>query len=182
MKGPHPQSHVTDRSSGHVTNQRRYIQTFTSPMDPKLSRVVTQNEGTPSTSHVTHQPRSHVTNQRRYISTFSRQMDPKLSRVVTQYEVTPLTKSRNRSIKWSRNKSKLFCLYFHKAQGLQTQQGGNQNEKIPPNISCDTLITPSRDNFPVAGSVYLFHFQLKLSPKSKQISNDYDNTENVQLA
>ena len=150
-------------------------------MDPKLRRVVTQDEGTPPTSHVTHQTRCHMTNQRRYISTLSRSLELKLSRVVTQGEGTPPTKSRNRSIKWSRDKSKMFHLYFHKAQRPQTQQGGNQNEKTPPNIPSDTSITPLPDNYPV-GRVHLFHFQWKLSPKNKWISHDCDNTENVQLA
>ena len=154
---------------------------FTRPMDPEPCRVVSQNEGTPSTSHVTHRPCGHVTNQRRYISTFSRPVDPKLIRVMTQGEGTPSTKSRNRSIKWSGDKSKIFRLCFHKAQGPQTQQGGNQNEKTPPNMSCDTLVTSSHDNYPV-GSVHLLYFQFKLSPKSKQISNDCYNNENVQLA
>ena len=49
MKEPHPQSHVTHHPSGHMTNQRRYITTFARPMDPKLSRVLAQDEGTPST-------------------------------------------------------------------------------------------------------------------------------------
>ena len=139
MGGPHPQSHVKLPCCGHVTNERRYISTFTRTMEPKLSRVVTQGEGTPP------------------------------------------TKLRNRSIKWSRDKSKIFHLYFHKTQGPQTQQGGNQNEKTPPNMSCDTLVTSSHDNYPV-GSVHLLYFQFKLSPKSKQISNDCYNNENVQLA
>ena len=37
MRGPHPQSHVTLRCHGHVTNKERYISTFTRPMDPKLN-------------------------------------------------------------------------------------------------------------------------------------------------
>ena len=41
MRGPYPQSHVTLRYCGHVTNKKRYISTFTRPMDPKLSRMVT---------------------------------------------------------------------------------------------------------------------------------------------
>ena len=49
MRGPYPQSHVTLRYCGHVTNKKRYISTFTRPMDPKLSRVVTQDEGTSPT-------------------------------------------------------------------------------------------------------------------------------------
>ena len=46
-------------------------------MTPKLSRVVTQDEGTTSTKS-----RGHVANKKRYISTFKRPMAPKLSRVV----------------------------------------------------------------------------------------------------
>ena len=129
---------------------------------------------------VTHIPRGHVTNQRHYISTFTRPMDAKLSRVVSQDEETSLTKSRDTSIKWSPDKSNIFYLHFHKAQGLQTQQDGTQNKKTSPNMSCDTSITPSRDIYPV-GSVHQIHFQLKQSPKNRQISNGYDNTENVQL-
>ena len=49
MRGPHQQSHVTHRYSGHVTNKKRYISTFTRPMDLKLSRLVTQDEGIPPT-------------------------------------------------------------------------------------------------------------------------------------
>ena len=48
-------------------------------------------------------------------------------------------------------------------------------------MSCDTLITLLRDNYPVVGSADLFHFYLKLSPKKKYILNNYDNTESVQL-
>ena len=49
MRGPHPQRHVTVRYRGDVINKKRYISTFTRPMDPKLSSVVTQDEGTPLT-------------------------------------------------------------------------------------------------------------------------------------
>ena len=131
-------------------------------------------------SQVKPRTRGHVKNQRRYISTFTKPMSPKLSRVVTLDETTPLTKSRNTSIKWSRDKSKIFYFHFHKAQGPETQQGINQNEKTPPNISCDTSTTSSRDNYPV-GSINLFRFQLKLSPSDRQTSNDFDNIKNVQL-
>ena len=37
MKGPHTQSHVTNQSSGHVTNQKYFIFTFTRHMADKLS-------------------------------------------------------------------------------------------------------------------------------------------------
>ena len=46
MRGPHPQSHVTLQYRGHVTNKKRYISPFTRPIDPKLNRVVTLDEGT----------------------------------------------------------------------------------------------------------------------------------------
>ena len=39
MTGSYRQSHVTHRSRGHVTNQKR-ISTFTRLMDPKLSKVM----------------------------------------------------------------------------------------------------------------------------------------------
>ena len=41
MRAPHPQSHVTLGYCGHVANKTRYISTFTRPMDPKFSSVVT---------------------------------------------------------------------------------------------------------------------------------------------
>ena len=130
---------------------------------------------------VTHRSCGHVTNQKIYVSTFAGPMDLKLSRVVIQDEGNPCTKSRDTSILCSRDKSKIFCLHFHKVQGPSTLQDGDQNEKTPPNMSRVTSIKSSRDNY-LVGSVHLFHFQLKLSPKNIQISNDYDNTENVRLA
>ena len=79
MRGHHLQSHVTIRYRDHVTNEKRFISTFTRPMDPKRSRVVTYDNGTsPTKSRDTYRPRGHVTNQKRYISTFTRPMDPKV--------------------------------------------------------------------------------------------------------
>ena len=37
MRGPHPASHVTLQYRCHVTYKKRYISTFTRPMDSKLS-------------------------------------------------------------------------------------------------------------------------------------------------
>ena len=52
--GSHLQSHVTHQCRDHVTNQKRYIFTFTRPTDPKLCRVVAQDEEISSTkSHDT---------------------------------------------------------------------------------------------------------------------------------
>ena len=53
MRGPHPQSHVTHRPSGHVTDKKRYILTFTRPVDSTLSRVLTHHEGVPKKSRDT---------------------------------------------------------------------------------------------------------------------------------
>ena len=47
MRGPHPQNPVTIRYRGQVINKKRYISTFTEPVDPKLSSEVTYDEGTP---------------------------------------------------------------------------------------------------------------------------------------
>ena len=67
MRGPHPQSHVILRYRGHVTNKKRYISTFTRPMDPKLIRVVTYDERTSPAkshrSHRSHRSRGHVSSQ-----------------------------------------------------------------------------------------------------------------------
>ena len=49
MRGPHPQGHVTLRYCGYLSYQKRYISTFTRPVETKLSRVITQDKGTPST-------------------------------------------------------------------------------------------------------------------------------------
>ena len=49
MRGHHLQSHVTFQYRRHVAKEKRYISFFTSPMDPKLSRVVTYDEGTSPT-------------------------------------------------------------------------------------------------------------------------------------
>ena len=68
-------------------------------MDPKLGRVVTQDEGLHPQSQVTLRYRVHVTNQKRYIATFTRPVDPKLSRVVTWDDETPRKKSSDTSIK-----------------------------------------------------------------------------------
>ena len=137
--------------------------------------------GTYPQSHVTLQHCGHFTNKKRYISTLIRSMDSKRSRVLTQDEGAPLAKSPDTSRDKFHDESKIFCLYFHKAQGPQTQQDGDQNEKTLPNMLCATSIMASSDNYQV-GSVHLFHFQLKLSSTSRQISNDYDNTKNMQLA
>ena len=61
MKWPHSQSHVTDRSSGHVINQNYFVFTFTRRKAYKLSRVVTRMRRFHPTYHVTPWSRRHVT-------------------------------------------------------------------------------------------------------------------------
>ena len=64
MRRPHPQSHVTLQYRGHVTNRKCYICTFTRPMNLKLTRVVTLDEGLHLQSHVTQRTCGHVTKQK----------------------------------------------------------------------------------------------------------------------
>ena len=52
--------------------------------------------------------------------TFIQCMEPKLNRVVTYDDANPLTRARDTSIVWSRDKSNMFFLHFHKLQGPQT--------------------------------------------------------------
>ena len=78
MMGSHLQSHVTHRPRGHVTNQKRYISTFTSPTDPKLCRVVAQMRRSHLQSHMTHQPRGHVTNQKTLYLYFCKAYGPQI--------------------------------------------------------------------------------------------------------
>ena len=61
MKGPHPESHLTDQSSGHVTNQKYFTFTFTRHKAHKLSRVVTRTRRPHPTCHVTLRSRRYVT-------------------------------------------------------------------------------------------------------------------------
>ena len=130
------------------------------------------------------------------ISTSTKHISTKPSRVVIQDEGNPPTKSLTT---WSRDKSKMLYLHFHKAYGPQmTCDRSNfvqpfirhkvhklsrmvtRMRRPHPTLHHVTSITSSRDSC-LVGSLHLFHFQLKLSPKSRQISNDYDNTENMQL-
>ena len=56
---------------------------------------------------------------------------------------------------------KYFIFTFTKCKAHKLSQvvaRMNENEKTPPNMSCDTLIMLSRDNYPVVSSVHLFHF------------------------
>ena len=61
MKRPHPESHLTDQSSGQVTNQKYFIFIFTRHKAHKLSRVVTRTRRPHPTCHVTLRSRRYVT-------------------------------------------------------------------------------------------------------------------------
>ena len=74
-------------------------------------------------SHGTLRHRGHVTNRKHYISTFTRSIDCKLSRLVFWDEGTPLTKSRDASITWPRDKSKTFYDHIHKVHDHQSLLG-----------------------------------------------------------
>ena len=106
MKGTHPQSYVTPRYRGYVTHEKRYISTFTSPMDHKLSKLVSQLvKGSHSKSHVTYRQCGHGTNKKRSISTFTSPWSQKLGRVLTQDEEGPPKKSCDTLISQPHEKS-----------------------------------------------------------------------------
>ena len=133
MKAPNPHSHVTLRYRGHVTNKIRYISTFTRPMYPKLSRVVTQDERTPPT-------KSRDSSISRSRDKIKNVISPHLlRRVVTQDERTPPTKSRDSSISRSRGKKKnvIYPLLLSRVV--------TQDERNPPTKSRDSSISRSRD-------------------------------------
>ena len=68
----HPQSHVTLKFRGHLTNEKSYISTFTSPMAPKLSKWKLRMKRPHKEFCLKIRLRGHVMNQKRYISTFTR--------------------------------------------------------------------------------------------------------------
>ena len=140
MRGPHPQSHLTLRYSGHVTNKKRYNSTFTRPMYPKRCSMLTQDERTaPTKSRDTLTLWSRDKSNALYLH-FHKAYGPQTQQGGDQDDETSATKSRETSIKWSRDKSKIFYLHFHTVQGPQTQQSGNcKNKKTPRNMSCPRL-------------------------------------------
>ena len=54
MSRPQPQGHVKHQYRGYVTSKKNCISTFTRPLDPKGSRMVTQMRKLHPQSHVTH--------------------------------------------------------------------------------------------------------------------------------
>ena len=54
MSRPQPQGHVKHQYRGYVTSKKHFISTFTRPLDPKRSRMVTQMRELHPQSHVTH--------------------------------------------------------------------------------------------------------------------------------
>ena len=124
MRRSHLQSHMPHWPRGHVTNQKRYISTFTRPTDPKLCRVVAQDEEISST-------KSHDTS-----TTWSRDKSKNVISPLSQglwilnlasswlkTREPPPTKSRDTSITWLGDKSKTFYLHIHKAHGPQNLVG-----------------------------------------------------------
>ena len=92
-------SHVTIQHRDHVTNKKRYISTFTRPMDPKSKALYlhiykvygSQNfarcwftmRRPYAKSHIPLRSCRHVAIQKRHISSTTRPMIPKLSRMRT---------------------------------------------------------------------------------------------------
>ena len=74
-------------------------------------------------SHVTLRYRGHVTNKKKLYLHFHKAYGHQISTVVTQDKGIPLTKSRDTSVAWSRDKSKTLYLHIHKAHGPQNLVG-----------------------------------------------------------
>ena len=113
MRGPHLRSHVTHQVRGHVTNRKRCTSTFTRPMDPKLSWVVTQDERTSPTK--SRRSRGHVLSLNVLSPDSQGLRSPELGSVLNQNEGAPPKKSRDTSIVWSREKSKPSYFLNHRA-------------------------------------------------------------------
>ena len=112
MRGLNTQSHVTFWSRGHLTNKKHYKSTFTRPMDPKISKMVTYDERTPPTKSRDYSiSRSRDKSKTLHLH-FLKVYDPKLSRMMTSKFGIPPTKSHNRTIKCSCEKSKYFIFIF----------------------------------------------------------------------
>ena len=106
IRGPHPQSHATHQPSGHVTNRKRYIFTFATPVDSKLIMSGSQK------CHVILQICSHMTIWKRYISSTTSSMARKLSRMCTQIERSSCAKPDDTSVSWSRYKDFICTFIF----------------------------------------------------------------------
>ena len=115
MRGPHPQSHVTLRYCGHVTNKNVISPLSQVQWTPKLTGWWLRMGGPLL--------QSHVINKKRYIPTFTRPIDPKLTpklgRVLNQDEGAPPKNSRDTSIVWSPEKPKMSYVLNHKAVEMQ---------------------------------------------------------------
>ena len=171
MRGCHPQSYVTLRYGGHVSNKKHFISTFTRSMDPKLTRVVTQDEGTPPTTlRDTSTMGSHDKSKALYLH-FHKAYRPKLSRVETQDDLTLPTKSR--STLWSLGKEK--TLYFHistQCLGPKLSSVLTQDEVNPPKKLRDTSIGLSRDK----SKIFCLNFHKAEGPQTQQDSDQNEKT------
>ena len=172
MSGPHPKSHVTFQYHGHVTNKKCYISTFTRPIDPKLSRLVTQDEGTsPTKSRDTSITWSCDKSKTLYLY-IHKAYEPKLSRVVSQDEgPNPQCHETLRHRGHLTNKKRYISTFIqcmdpkrkiHKLSRMVTRMRR-------PNPTCHVPSRPRHHATTIqqVGSVHLFH--------------NYGNTENVQL-
>ena len=165
MWGPHPKSHETLRYFGHVTNKKRYISTFTRPMDPKLSKVLTQMRGPHLQSHVTHRPCGHARNQNRYIFTFTRPMDPKLSRLVTQDKGTHPQTHMTLQYRGHVTNKKSYISTFTRPMNRKLSRLVIQDEGASPTNSRDTSTTWSHDK---SNTLYL-HFNKYMYPRPSRV-------------
>ena len=126
MRKPHPQSQVTLRYRGHLTNKKRYISTFARPVDTKYSRVVTQYEGTPKSRDAT--TTWSRNKSKMYISTFTRPIHTRLRKVVSQGKGTPPTESRETSITRSRENQRRYISTFTRSTDTKLSRVVTQDE------------------------------------------------------
>ena len=120
MRGPHPQSHVTLWSRGHVTNKKRYISTFTRAIDPKLSKGVDLGWGNLTykvTWHINHVVTRQIENVISLPSQGLWSLNLAGSWIGWENLIYKVTW---RSITWSRVKSKCFISTFTRPMSPKT--------------------------------------------------------------
>ena len=145
MRRPHLQSHVTHQPRGHVKNQKQYISTFTGPMYPKLSRVVTQDAGTPTTKSRNTSILWSRGKQKALYFPFHKAYGPQTWLGLTQDERTLPKTSPDTSITWSCVKSKRFVSTFTRSTLPELGMVLNQDDGAPPKTSRNISVVWSRE-------------------------------------
>ena len=150
MRLPNSQCDVTLRYRGHVTNKISYISTFTRPMYPKLSRVVTQDDRTPPTKSRD----SSISRSRDKIKNVISQLSqalctPKLGgRCLRMREPHPQSHVTHQPLGHVTTQIR-YISTFNKAYGSQTQQDTGYSVVI-------TIGVCAEGNWLIEASVYFY--------------------------